>query len=70
MRLAAFFLPLAPLALVQKAVPGGCQQFVGSAAIVGIVGFVSAAQRDDRRMMKIVVPKAIESITAIFHRAN
>ena len=60
----AFFLPAVKLPLVKKAVLDRGDKFLRRAAVVGVVGRVAAGQRDERGVMQVIVPKAIEPVAA------
>ncbi len=61
-RAAPVALPLVALALVEEAVLGGGDELLRRAFIVGVVSLAPARERDHRRVMKVVVPEAVEPV--------
>ncbi len=57
-------LPLVALALVQESVLGGGDELLGPAAVVAVVGLVASGERDEGRMVKVVVPQGVERVSA------
>ena len=61
----ALLLPVVPLALVEISVLSCGHQLLRGTQIVRVVGFVAAGKSHDGRMMKIVIPKSIDSVAAL-----
>src|SRR6185295_16520059 len=62
----ALLLPLVTLALIQKAPLHLRNEFLGAAAIIGVVRFIPPRQRNDCRMVKVIVPKGVHSVPPVF----
>src|SRR5439155_19579183 len=63
-------LPLAPLALIQIAVFAGRHQLLRAAQVVRIIRLIMARQRDQRRVMEVVIPQTVQAIAAALRRSN
>src|SRR6185295_14592883 len=69
-RAAPLPLPFVSLALIQIAILDRRHEFLRLAQIIRVVGFVAARQRNQRTVMKIIVPQVVYSITALLCRSN
>ena len=63
-------LPRVTLSLKQVAVLGGRNQFLRRAVMIRVVGFAPPGHRDDRAVMKIVVPHRIETVATGINGPN
>ncbi len=67
---ARFALPLVALPLIKKPVLGGRDELARAAAVIRVVGFVPAGQRDRSAVMEIVVPQRVEPVAAVLSRSQ
>src|SRR5689334_10028996 len=65
-----FALPIVPLPLIQEAAFQQRNQFLGTAMVVGEVGFSPAGCRHFTGVVKIVTPDGIQAPPPLFDRAN
>src|SRR5262249_17362081 len=45
-------------------------EFLGCPTVVGVIGLAAAGQGDHRRVMEVVIPKRVESVTAAIDGPN
>jgi hypothetical protein len=63
-------LPRVPLALIEKAVLDARDQFLRRAGIVRVVRLAPPGQRDERRVVEVVVQDRIDPVTTRRRRAD
>ena len=61
-RPAALLLPFVVLPLIEKTPPQRRQQLLRSPSIVGVVSLAVSGERDQRRVVEVVVPERVEAI--------
>src|SRR4051812_44169531 len=67
---AAFLLPVIPLPLVKESVLHRGNKFLRRAAISAVIRLGAPGGRDQRAVMKIIVPQCIEAMATSGARAN
>src|SRR5689334_8263346 len=67
---ATFLLPAIPLALVEVPPFQRRNELLRCAFVVAVIGLGMASASDDGAVVKIVVPKSIHSVAALFRRTD
>src|SRR5262249_40675825 len=63
-------LPVIRLPLVEEAVLGRGDKLLGRSKIIRVVRLPTAGQRNDRRVVKIVIPETIKAVASFCARSN